>query len=340
VFQFVDISGRDSDNDAALDAGREFFLIMRKAVRYASTSALPAIAAVLALISAPALAQEVVPAQPAPTTTEPAPVTVDTPLAPETSVPPIEDTTESAPVVSTTTEAPAPKAKPRTVAKAAPKPVAAKTVVRSAQPAAPAAPAAPKPVRQANSESAVTPIVDTRAAAPDTSAPAKPADASDNRMAMELGGGALALLALGAGAFALSRRQRHEEEGEYIDEGYEHEPMAEVKPEPMPQHDPIFDEQPAIVAPPASAFAWGNGPAAGTAEDDDGSDRRPGETWVERAYRGPSPANPSVSLRNRLRRAAFFDKRERDVEAGKAEPVDSDAGLPDAMVEEQERELA
>ncbi len=157
---------------------------------------------------------------------------------------------------------------------------------------------------------------------------------------MELGGGALALLALGAGAFALSRRRRQDEEvGE---DYYEPGPVAEAEPEaldPAPQHDPVSDEQPAIVAPAASAFAWGNAPAA-TAGNDDGSDRRPGETWVERAYRGPSPANPSVSLKHRLRRAAFFDKRERDVAAGTAEPVDAGAGLPDAMVEEQERELA
>jgi hypothetical protein len=47
-----------------------------------------------------------------------------------------------------------------------------------------------------------------------------------------------------------------------------------------------------------------------------------------------------VSLKNRLRRAAFFDKRERDVAAGVAEPVEMDAGLPDAMADEQERQLA
>jgi hypothetical protein len=88
-----------------------------------------------------------------------------------------------------------------------------------------------------------------------------------------------------------------------------------------------------------SAFSWGDR-ASETASVDDGSDRNPRETWVERAYRGPSPANPSASLKNRLRRAAFFDKRERDVAEGKAEPIDTDAGLPDAMVEDQERELA
>ena len=108
-------------------------------------------------------------------------------------------------------------------------------------------------------------------------------------------------------------------------------------PEPAPRHDPILEPEPPMIAP--SAFAWGNTQPAAAASDDDGSDRNPGESWVERAYRGPSPANPSVSLRARLKRAAFFDKREREVAAGKAEPVETDAGLPDAMVEEQEREL-
>ena len=85
--------------------------------------------------------------------------------------------------------------------------------------------------------------------------------------------------------------------------------------------------------------AWGTDQPCDNPTDD-GSDRCPGETWVERAYRGPSPANPSVSLKARLHRAAFFDKREREVAAGKAAPIDPDAGLPEAMVEEQEREVA
>ncbi|HET9811582.1 MAG TPA: hypothetical protein VFP53_07795 [Sphingomicrobium sp.] len=55
------------------------------------------------------------------------------------------------------------------------------------------------------------------------------------------------------------------------------------------------------------------------------------ESHVERAMRGPTPDNPSLSLKKRLKRAAFFDKRDREVAEGKAEPVDSDAGLPDSM---------
>ena len=58
------------------------------------------------------------------------------------------------------------------------------------------------------------------------------------------------------------------------------------------------------------------------------------ESHVDRAMRGPTPDNPSLSLKTRLKRAAFFDKREREVAAGEAEPVDPDAGLPEAGVEE------
>jgi hypothetical protein len=102
----------------------------------------------------------------------------------------------------------------------------------------------------------------------------------------------------------------------------------------------VREPQPAgMVAPDLSAFAWAREQPCDQPTDD-GSDRCPGETWVERAYRGPSPANPSVSLKARLHRAAFFDKRERDVAAGKAEPVDPEAGLPETMVEERESEAA
>ncbi len=131
-----------------------------------------------------------------------------------------------------------------------------------------------------------------------------------------------ALLALGGGAYALMRRRRREEE--MTEEFYQpvEEPAAAAAATELgtiASHDPaVPEEQSAMVAP--SAFAWGNAePAAQPSSDDDGSDRLPGETWIERAYRGPSPNNPSVSLRARLKRAAFFDKREREVAAGSAQ---------------------
>jgi hypothetical protein len=60
------------------------------------------------------------------------------------------------------------------------------------------------------------------------------------------------------------------------------------------------------------------------------------ESHVDRAMLGPTPDNPSLSLKKRMKRAAFFDQREREVAAGTAVPVDTDAGLPEQMVEDIE----
>ena len=58
------------------------------------------------------------------------------------------------------------------------------------------------------------------------------------------------------------------------------------------------------------------------------------ESHVDRAMLGPTPDNPSLSLKKRLKRAAFFDQRDREVAAGESVPVDADAGLPEQMVED------
>ena len=58
------------------------------------------------------------------------------------------------------------------------------------------------------------------------------------------------------------------------------------------------------------------------------------ESHVDRAMLGPTPDNPSLSLKKRLKRAAFFDLRDREVAAGEADQVDPDAGLPEQMVED------
>lgn len=66
-------------------------------------------------------------------------------------------------------------------------------------------------------------------------------------------------------------------------------------------------------------------------------EQSPKQSHVDRAMLGPTPDNPSLSLKTRLKRAAFFDQRERQVAEGKAVPVDPDAGLPDQMVEDIEK---
>ena len=178
--------------------------------------------------------------------------------------------------------------------------------------------ATPKPIVDLSKSPAVT-----GKAGPAQPAKQKAMIGPVDQQTAEIGGGAIVLLAFGAGAFALSRRRkRHNEEAWANEEAAADEP-----------HDPLFDE-PAFQHEPAPAdapaFAW----------DKPAERRSHGKTWVERAYRGPTPENPSLSLRTRLKRAAFFDKREREAAAGEAAPLDASAGLPEAVAEQSEREAA
>jgi hypothetical protein len=95
-----------------------------------------------------------------------------------------------------------------------------------------------------------------------------------------------------------------------------------------------------MVQPDPPAFAWGESSPREELVERTSGDRRPGETWVERAYRGPTPGNPSLSLRKRLKRAAFFDQRERDSATDGAARVEADAGLPERLTEQRELEAA
>ena len=308
--------------------------MMWKTQRYAHASALPAIAAALALSSTPAWSQEVQPsAEPAPVTVDAPPPVVDTAPATTDTAP----TADPAPVIERPTAAPAAAAKPKAKASVtkSTKTVPSKpaTTTRVASTAAPAAPAAaPVAAAPAAPPTTTQPIVDTSRAETAQAAPApevKPMAVDEN--ALMFGGGALALLALGGGAYAMTRRRRRDEDV-FVEETAMNEPVA-AEPEPIVETAPFYEAQPAIVVP--SAFAWGNAqPAETQVEHIDG------ETWVERAHRGPTPDNPSLSLRKRLKRAAFFDAREKRVAEGKAEPVDSDAGLPENVANDtHEREL-
>ena len=63
------------------------------------------------------------------------------------------------------------------------------------------------------------------------------------------------------------------------------------------------------------------------------TEAKTGQNWIEAAKRGPTPDNPSASLKKRLSRAAFFDQRERAVAAGTAVPVSPMAGLPKRLAQ-------
>jgi hypothetical protein len=161
-------------------------------------------------------------------------------------------------------------------------------------------------------------------------APAAPKHADETLPIM--GGGALVLLVGGAVAIAAARRRR------------EREPVLGYEIQDQPLHSEtarpqMLHEQPAMVAPSASAFSWGGSDHAHDPQVEHAG-RRQGESWVERAYRGPSADNPSLSLRKRLKRAAFYDKREREAAQGTARPLEADAGLPESMTDTtRQREL-
>jgi hypothetical protein len=155
--------------------------------------------------------------------------------------------------------------------------------------------------------------------------PAKKNSGPIDQQTMELGGGALAVLVLGGAALAISaRRRRRERESWEFENQAAGAPMAEAAPEAPPLAD-----EPAMVQPPVSSFDWNKEPPPETAERD--CDEL--ESWVDRAKCGPTTDNPSQSLKKRMKRAAFFEKRDREVAAGEAAPVDPDAGLPENLEE-------
>jgi hypothetical protein len=139
----------------------------------------------------------------------------------------------------------------------------------------------------------------TPAPAPTTSA--SRGDATDDTLEIA-GAGGVAVLALAGGAFALYRRKRRDEE----EEVYEIVPVA-MKPAP-------------VVAPAVAGEAIETAPAMtsvapvavqGATKLPNGFDLSRFGPRVQAAYRGPTSDNPSLSLRTRLKRAHFYDMRER-----------------------------
>ena len=279
-------------------------------------SAMTAIAAVLALSSTPALAQSVdAPPPVADTSPSPDPVAAD-PLSPEVaSTPAVAE-----PVASETTATPAPVTKSvaptsRPVARTTTK-ARSSTVTRTATApfpaakAAPAAPAAPAP----EDALVIPPEIAAPAAAP-VAAPADPAlteapVAIDHMTVDEAlpyaGAAGIGLLGL-LGAGMVSRRRRRRREDELEEAKWQQIVAADddgaIAPEPERAE---IAPAPAFVRPEPAAAA----PIAAASGLPDGFDTSKFGRHVQAAYAGPSPDNPSQSLKRRLTVGHFLDKKE------------------------------
>jgi hypothetical protein len=180
-------------------------------------------------------------------------------------------------------------------------PVAVKSVAASKTAAAPEAPA---------------PAPRAAAAAPAASAPAASATSVRNSTTTEdetlpiAGAIGLGVIALGGAAYAMRRRKHRVQDDELLLET----PLEAA---------PVVAADPVTVVPRAAepAIPAAVAPTITTA----GPDRLPNGFDLSRfgrhtraAYRGPTPDNPSLSLRHRLRRASFFDQREREAAAAGA----------------------
>ena len=248
-----------------------------------------AIAAVLALSSTPSLAQDAATAVDAP----PAPVALPEPIempAPETApaevAPPAAEATAEPVAEPATRAAPAAEATAPVRRAAAParRPAASPAVTASPAVAAEAPAAEPAPIA-APLEAAVPAPIPVQQTSP------VQAEASAADDVLPIAGAGIGVLALVGGAVALNRRRRRGDEVGYEPETVETDHVAPAAIEPAP------------VMPLAARTA---APAAIPA----GLDLSRYGRHTQAAYRGPTPDNPSLSLKRRLKRAAFFDRRE------------------------------
>ena len=191
-------------------------------------------------------------------------------------------------------------------------------------------------VRRPWSHPAAPPIADplpVPAEIPVATAPA-PAVVSDSGLpadALPIGAAGLGAIALAGAALAMRRRKRRLAEDEFVT-AYD-EPAFAAEAPVMAEPSPVVAEKPAMAWNTTAAFA----PAVVAASSDgDGEvpDNVDPSSHVAAAYRGPTAENPSLSLKTRLKRGAFFDQRERQVAIGDAAPLDMTAGLPDAVIDE------
>ena len=276
-----------------------------------------AIAAVLALSSTPLAAQEApslaTPPIEAPTAdrapaTEPAPDPLAAEPAPEASTPAETTTVEAAePAPAARSVAKKATIKPARTAGRAPRAAAPKAAVE------PTPAASPEPAAEAPASAAWT-----AAEAPQQEAPAAPEPQQNAQLeeALPLAGGAGAvILALAGAGMAVRRRKRREEDELVLDHHADAESTDTTfqtveAEEPAPAwSEPVIQPKPAPVV-----------PAKVEADVSDDFDTSGFGRHVQAAYRGPTPENPSLSLRKRLKLAAELDRRERKLE-GIAKPA-------------------
>jgi resuscitation-promoting factor RpfA len=282
-----------------------------------------AIAAFLAMSSPSAFAQD---------TTAP----VAPPTAPTVMVPPVAPTTAPAPapVTSAPVIAPAPEPVIRVPVDIAPAPAPVAKATPQAAPKAPARPAAtaartaaPTPVASAPFAGApgetfaaettamplpeetvapVAPVVDPAAT------PAADSASTGSGFPWELAGGAAALLIVGGAALAFTRRRRIREDENWAESTIVYDEVPVVapvaphvvrEPQPAPAQPAYALNEEHIVVPPApvqrSTPAFAAAPSGSMGRHE------------AMALVGPTADNPFLTLKKRLKRARFYDRKER-----------------------------
>jgi hypothetical protein len=270
----------------------------RKQYRLGTT----AIAAVLALSSTSLAAQEVPSTETAPveaTTAAPEPAApAADPLAPaaepEATSTPVETTTAAEAEAAPAAKPVAKKTAAKTV-RSAPKAAAlaaAPVDAPASEPIAEAAPA-PVPITSVEPAPAVAPVAEVE--------PAKDAELNE---ALPIAGGAGALILALAGAGMAVRRKRRREDDEFEHNWIDNDQLALTNPV---QAEPEAGWNPPVHQPVAATIPAAMEPTE-VPERFDTSDFGP---HVRAAYQGPTPENPSLSLRKRLKIAGELDRRER-----------------------------
>lgn len=262
-------------------------------------TAMTAIAAVIALSSTPALAQDASVPDPAIETTAPAadPLAPD-PVAAEAPAPSASETPPpSKPKVEATTA----KSASTTRRSASTSRASTSKVAASSARAAPVAPAAEAPAEVPLPPIASEPAPAAAPIAAPQPEPATPTIAMDEAIPIA-GAAGLGLLALAGAGLAMRRRRRRREDAEFAANQWA---LDHTEPQPQPA---TVRPEPAFARTPGQEPVQSAGPATPLPA---GFDLSRFGRHVQAAYRGPTADNPSLSLKNRLRRASFFDQQER-----------------------------